>query len=615
MPMQFSASTGIAAGQFTLIRAIAADFNQDGKLDLITPYNSRSITTLTSPSLAVLFGDGTGKLSAPQPFAVTQASQVQKTRYVFNTATMSLVTEPYFETISTPLTLGSIVTTDINGDGKLDLLTLGTVTGAANVNTDQVLSVLLGNGAGGFVPGNNLAFGKTNSIANSSLVVGDFNGDRRVDIAAMSRAASATADFSYSITVALGDGTGGLSIPTSFSTDSNASNLVTADFNGNRQLDLAYTTIARSGKFTMNASVLPGDGTGKFGSPLITNFDGGSGFLLTGDWNRDNRADLVLPGAFLAGDGDSKFRLPNYIGVGSSIATGDFNGDGRLDLVTSEPVGDEAGNIAILLGDDAGHFSTPLNIRVGTQYFSSVLVGDFNGDGKSDIFAADAAGNGSLVLNTTPVSDSLVISGKIIDASIESNAALNLDLTKRTLRLGGIKQRLVGNYSEVYGTAKADRLTGKNRNETLLGKAGNDVLVGLDGKDDLNGGKGNDVLTGGKGKDNFQFKADIQFYGDEQVIPFDRSWGVDKLTDFTPGQDHIVLSRSSFTALKQRRVNLATVKTVTEAGKSRSTITYIQQTGNLFYNENGAKAGFGTGGQFADLPNGLALTPKNFTVL
>lgn len=63
-----------------------------------------------------------------------------------------------------------VLYTDLNGDGKLDLVT-------ANQGNDTV-SVLLGNGSGGFSPSTPLATG--NSPRN--LVVGDINNDKLLDV-------------------------------------------------------------------------------------------------------------------------------------------------------------------------------------------------------------------------------------------------------------------------------------------------------------------------------------------------------------------------------------------------------------------------------------------------
>lgn len=78
----------------------------------------------------------------------------------------------------------------------------------------------------------------------------------------------------------------------------------------------------------------------------------------------------------------------------------------------------------------------------------------------------------------------------------------------------------------LIGTTKTDRLEGNASANNLLGGAGVDTLLGLAGGDRLIGGAGADVLTGGAGLDTFVF------------LPTD---GIDKITDFVVGQDHIEL--------------------------------------------------------------------------
>ena len=88
---------------------------------------------------------------------------------------------------------------------------------------------------------------------------------------------------------------------------------------------------------------------------------------------------------------------------------------------------------------------------------------------------------------------------------------------------------------------------------------------------------------------------------------------IDRITDFERGEDSIVLSKSTFGSVK--RSDFRTVRTIAQAQNSNAEITYLQKTGALFYNQNGAAKGFGSGGQFADLTNGLALTANNFSII
>ena len=74
-------------------------------------------------------------------------------------------------------TVGQIVIADMNGDGKPDLVTLGTAS-----NGDSELAISLGNGDGTFQTPTKLEFagGETDGYG---LAVADFNGDGKIDVA------------------------------------------------------------------------------------------------------------------------------------------------------------------------------------------------------------------------------------------------------------------------------------------------------------------------------------------------------------------------------------------------------------------------------------------------
>jgi thiamine pyrophosphokinase len=83
--------------------------------------------------------------------------------------------------------------------------------------------------------------------------------------------------------------------------------------------------------------------------------------------------------------------------VPASLAIGDFNGDGKSDLAVANF---STNNISILLGTGIGTFGAATNFGVGTAP-RSVAIGDFNGDGKSDLAVAnDNSNNVSILLGT-----------------------------------------------------------------------------------------------------------------------------------------------------------------------------------------------------------------------
>jgi Ca2+-binding RTX toxin-like protein len=155
------------------------------------------------------------------------------------------------------------------------------------------------------------------------------------------------------------------------------------------------------------------------------------------------------------------------------------------------------------------------------------------------------------------------------------------------------------------GTDVADTLTGGTANDQILGKGGNDVLNGAGGNDlltggagadTLSGGAGLDYLTGGNGNDKFQFTAVN---------------GVDRVTDFVKGSDKIVLKQSAFGGVTAGKI--AIVDTNAQVNGSAGLIVFSKASGGIFYNQNGAAAGLGTGAQFAKVYSNN--TPSSITAL
>ncbi|MFM6075545.1 MAG: hypothetical protein ACKPCG_11730, partial [Dolichospermum sp.] len=100
------------------------------------------------------------------------------------------------------------------------------------------------------------------------------------------------------------------------------------------------------------------------------------------------------------------------------------------------------------------------------------------------------------------------------------------------------------------------------------------------------------------------------------------SQGLDTISDFTAGNDQISLSKSVFASLTSvvgEGFSVANEFAVVEdddlAGTSNALIVYSSSSGSLFYNQNGAAAGFGTGGEFAILTTAPTLTASNFSLI
>ena len=288
----------------------------------------------------------------------------------------------------------SVAIGDFNGDVRPDLA-------VANISTGVV--VLLNTGAGLFVAGGTYPAGTT-SI---NVAVGDLNGDSKPDLAVAN-------EHSHNVSVLLGDGAGGFSPAVTFPTDDFARWVAAADLNGDGQRDLAVANLEGA-----NVSVLIGDGAGGFAAAVHYPLPGGfPTSLAVGDVNGDGRPDLVASDAgiggvwVLLGDGSGVFGAATNFPTATKptqVVLSDLNGDGTLDAVLANFLSSAA--VSVLLGDGAGGFGAPSNFPAGTLGVS-VAVADFDGDGKPDLALArqGMAGNVvSVLLNTTGAYSQLVL--------------------------------------------------------------------------------------------------------------------------------------------------------------------------------------------------------------
>jgi hypothetical protein len=139
-----------------------------------------------------------------------------------------------------------------------------------------------------------------------------------------------------------------------------------------------------------------------FGQPAVYPATAGSSSseqVASGDFNLDNKPDLALvntgnPGkvTILLGDGAGGFTQPagSPYSVGQeprSIVVGDFNNDGKPDFVAANFIG---GSLSVLLGDGSGAFTeapgSPVSAPGGPLYVAS---GDFDHDGRADLATAN----------------------------------------------------------------------------------------------------------------------------------------------------------------------------------------------------------------------------------
>jgi uncharacterized protein (TIGR03437 family) len=337
------------------ISVASGDFNGDGIPDLAT-------ANAATNNVTVLLGNGSGGFTpAPgSPFAVG--------------------TYP-----------GFVVVGDFNKDGHLDLAT-------AIENSNNNITVLLGNGAGGFAAaaGSPIAVG----LHPQSLAVADFNGDGIQDLVSIN-------SLSDSVTILLGTGSGGFTPATGspFTLLSAAVSVAVGDFNKDGHLDLAMA--AGQGGIT----ILLGNGAGAFspapGSPYAAGLNAGS--VVVADFNGDGIQDVAATNSngssnnvtVLLGSGGGAFKVaagsPFAVGtIPSSVAAGDFNGDGFKDLAVTIF---GSNNVTILLGNGAGGFTAATNTFAVGSNPESIVTADFNADGVPDLATANpGSGNVTVLL-------------------------------------------------------------------------------------------------------------------------------------------------------------------------------------------------------------------------
>jgi hypothetical protein len=278
-------------------QVIAADFNNDGNLDL-------AVADFNDGAAAILLGNGDGTFRGPREYTVGVGA-------------------------------AALVAGDFNADGNLDLALVN--------NETNVVTIILGNDDGTFRRGANYSTASTPYFVSTA----DVNGDGKLDLVI-------TDDGSIAVLLGNGDGSFQKALKSKAPLDAGA--VAVADFNGDGKLDLAMPAATGPQRLPVLAIML-GNGDGTFQSYKEYAADGiGAVGIALGDFNADGKLDVAMSVSsgsadVLLGNGDGTFQKSRSFAASpgaAMIAAGDFNNDGFLDLALGDAA--STGTLSILLG-------------------------------------------------------------------------------------------------------------------------------------------------------------------------------------------------------------------------------------------------------------------------
>ncbi len=380
--LTFVAPTNVAAGPSPTELAVA-DFNGDGITDFATVGTSGS-------TVSIVLSNPDGSYRTP----VTLSDGLLPVS----------LTDPW------------IVAGDLNRDGRADLV----VTSGAGPQ----VATLLSNGDGTFSAPVVSATGAANSTSafNSggpepgAMVLGHFFGNAtEVDLAVANEGTG-------TVSLLPGNGFGGFAPGLTLQVGGVPDSLAAADVDGNGFDDLAVGTRFGGASLFMNPghtlATVPTGGLPGFSGTTVAagdfNGDGVPDFAV-------KAAGLLIPEVFFGSRGGVVIEpsSPNATVTpsgleGRTLVVGDFNGDGILDLVGSGAPGGPATGLAVTkvwLGRGDGSFDPPLGYFAGNGSRAAAAA-DFNQDGLADVAVLDATDPGSVT----------VISGRGDDAANRAGA-------------------------------------------------------------------------------------------------------------------------------------------------------------------------------------------------
>ncbi len=281
-----------------------------------------------------------------------------------------------------PITL----TADFNNDGRQDLvsLTLNQAGGQFSVRLST------GDGTYGAPAGYSLP-GYTTEYPSPlyALAIGDFNNDGSADIA-VSSAAPGSGSPSFVIYIYTNNGHGALTLTTTIPlpVSAGATAFVSGDFNRDRRIDLAYVSNGQ-------LHILFGNGKNGFTEGPVTGTTNAGEPLILGDFDGDGNADLAYAeyvsnntnATVLYGDGTGHFIPKSVVSPESVVySIGDVNSDGRTDLIGTPAF---KNHMDVFYGNAARTFANTTKIYFKQCLDRTPALADMDGNGLKDILTVE----------------------------------------------------------------------------------------------------------------------------------------------------------------------------------------------------------------------------------
>ena len=269
----------------------------------------------------------------------------------------------------------SLAIADMTGDGRADLVVRGSTGG---------IYILAGNGDGTFGEPAVTVMGGTYF---RTMLVGDYDADGKLDLA--------VSPDGGGVEVLRNQGDGTFISSSASAILAGAPFLANGDFNKDGQLDLAVTSFSDLYPRGSGMRVLLGRGDGTF-AIAWTEDTLGPRVIVVGDFNGDGNQDLVTGpyhdniGAFYAGRGDGTFQRRMELSgfLPTAMVAQDLNNDGKLDLVVKD-----GGSVTTLLGNGDGSFGPPTSHQQPdlSSFVDALATGDVDDDGKPDVIAVQSS--------------------------------------------------------------------------------------------------------------------------------------------------------------------------------------------------------------------------------